>query len=92
MINLRSRRESLGISQSKLARISGVSRFKICTFELGGGSLNSQECQRIRTALEAEAGRIRSITVNPHFEDLLDEHDLRSDSTLPRLDGQQEIR
>jgi predicted transcriptional regulator len=67
MVNLRSSRQSLGISQSKLARISGVSRFKICTFELGGGSLNPQECERIRTALEAEAGRIRSIAINPHF-------------------------
>jgi predicted transcriptional regulator len=67
MINLRTNRELLGISQSKLARISGVSRFKICTFELGGGSLSPQECERIRTALETEARRIRAITVNPHF-------------------------
>ena len=62
MIKLRSRRESLGISQSKLARISGVSRFKICMFELGGGSLSPEECQRIKSALEAEAARIRSVT------------------------------
>lgn len=69
MINLRSRRESLGISQSKLARVSGVSRFKICMFELGGGLLSEHECQRIKTALEAEAARIRSATVGL---DLLD--------------------
>ncbi len=42
----------------------GVSRFKICTFELGGGSLSPQECLRIRTALEAEAARIRAVTVS----------------------------
>lgn len=64
MINLRSRRESLGISQSKLARISGVSRFKICMFELGGGALSPQECQRIKAAFEAEAARIRSVAIN----------------------------
>jgi predicted transcriptional regulator len=68
MLNLRIRRSVLGISQSKLARISGVSRFKICTFELGGGSLSEQECQRIMTALETEAVRIRAISLNPHFE------------------------
>ena len=62
MIKLRSRRESLGISQSKLARISGVSRFKICVFELGGGTLSPEECQRIKAALETEAARIRSAT------------------------------
>jgi len=62
MIKLRSRRETLDISQSKLARISGVSRFKICMFELGGGSLGPEECQRIKSALEAEAARIRSVT------------------------------
>lgn len=61
MIKLRSRRETLGLSQSKLARISGVSRFKICMFELGGGSLSPVECQRIKSALEAEAARIRSV-------------------------------
>jgi predicted transcriptional regulator len=62
MVTLRSRRESLGISQSKLSRISGVSRFKICMFELGGGSLSPEECQRLKTAFEAEAARIRSAT------------------------------
>jgi predicted transcriptional regulator len=67
-MNLRAHRNALGISQSRLARISGVSRFKICTFELGGGSLSPLECQRIRTALETEAGRIRSIATNLHFE------------------------
>jgi predicted transcriptional regulator len=61
MIKLRSRRETLGVSQSKLARISGVSRFKICMFELGGGTLSPEECQRIKFALETEAARIRSI-------------------------------
>ncbi len=76
MIKLRSRREALGISQSKLARISGVSRFKICMFELGGGSLSSTECQSIKTALEAEAARIRSVTASIELHDL----ELRDDN------------
>ena len=62
MIKLKSRRELLGISQSKLSRISGVSRFKICMFELGGGPLSPEECQRLKTAFEAEAARIHSAT------------------------------
>jgi len=76
MINLRSRREALGISQSKLARISGVSRFKICMFELGGGSLSPEECRRIKTALEAEAARIKAIAGNMDLRDL----ELRGDN------------
>jgi len=76
MIKLRSRREALGISQSKLARTSGVSRFKICMFELGGGSLSSQECRSIKTALEAEAARIRSVTASIELHDL----ELRDDN------------
>jgi predicted transcriptional regulator len=54
-------RSALGISQSRLARLSGVSRFKIWTFELGSGLLNAEEQRRIRLALEAEAGRLRSV-------------------------------
>jgi len=60
-MNLRAHRSALGISQSKLARMSGVSRFKICTFELGSGSLSEDEQERIRTALRVEADRLRSI-------------------------------
>ena len=46
-MNLRADRTALGISQSSLARMSGVSRFKICTFELGSGALNPDELDRI---------------------------------------------
>jgi predicted transcriptional regulator len=60
MRNLRTHRNAIGLSQSSLARISGVSRFKICTFELGSGSLSSEEQRRIKLALEAEASRLRS--------------------------------
>jgi hypothetical protein len=41
--------------------MSGVSRFKICTFELGSGALSEDEQDRIRKALHAEADRLRSI-------------------------------
>ena len=40
----------------------GVSRFKICNYELGGGSLNTDEQSRIREALHAEAQRLRNIS------------------------------
>ena len=55
---LRAGRITLGVSQSKLARLSGVSRFKICTFELGSASLTQDEHRRITSALNAEAGRL----------------------------------
>jgi hypothetical protein len=57
---------ALGVSQSKLARLSGVSRFKICLFELGDGSLTSDEQIRIREALLVEAERLRQISA--HFD------------------------
>jgi transcriptional regulator with XRE-family HTH domain len=59
--NLRVHRNALGISQSRLARQSGVSRYKICLFELGDGSLTAEEQDRIRTALELEAHRLRNV-------------------------------
>ena len=68
MEHLRAHRKSLGVSQSKLARLSGVSRFKICTFELGGGTLSLDDQRRIRTALEGEAARMRSVVAHVPFE------------------------
>jgi hypothetical protein len=40
---------------------SGVSRFKICMFELGSGSLRPEEQNRIQVALETEAGRLSAL-------------------------------
>jgi hypothetical protein len=57
----------LGLSQSRLARLSGVSRFKICTYELGNGALSQDEQNRIREALQAEAERLRSISIQSEF-------------------------
>ena len=70
MTSLRVYRSALGVSQSRLARLSGVSRFKICMFELGDGSLTIEEQNRIRAALELESNRIRSV---PTSIDLLGE-------------------
>jgi hypothetical protein len=42
--------------------MSGVSRFKICTFELGSGALNPDELDRIKSVLRAEAERLRSVS------------------------------
>ena len=59
--DLRRNRVALGVSQSRLARLSGVRRFKICTFELGSGSLSKDEHERIGKALRAEVHRLRDI-------------------------------
>lgn len=60
---LRAQRELLRISQTRLARLAGVSRFKICLFEMGDGELSEAEEQKIDQALEAEAARLRNIAV-----------------------------
>ena len=41
--------------------MSGVSRFKICTYELGDGTLGPDELNRIHEALQTEAKRLRNI-------------------------------
>lgn len=61
MDTLQHDRKTLGVSQSKLARLSGVSRFKICTSELGSTNLSPEDQQRIRMALEREASRLLAI-------------------------------
>lgn len=58
---LRANRVILGLSQSRLARTSGVSRFKICLFELGDGALTADEQCRVRQALQAESERLRRV-------------------------------
>ena len=47
--------------------MSGVSRFKICTYELGAGSLTTDEQTRIREALQTEAERLRNISIQIDF-------------------------
>lgn len=60
-MSLRSERENLGISQSRLARLSGVSRFRICQHELGGKHLDPEELLQIETAIRQEAIRLRGL-------------------------------
>ena len=62
----RANRICLRLSQSRLARLSRVSRFKICNYELGDGSLTADEQNCIRAALEEEAKRLRQIA--GHFQ------------------------
>jgi transcriptional regulator with XRE-family HTH domain len=64
---LRSTRTAIGLSQSRLARLSGVPRYKICTFELGDGALSSDEEGRIRNALQGEADRLRDVSAHLDF-------------------------
>ena len=68
VMDLRSRRNALGLSQSRLARLSGVSRFKVCLFELGDGSLKPEEQQSISAALRAETDRLRSLPSDVEFD------------------------
>jgi transcriptional regulator with XRE-family HTH domain len=53
---LKALRSSIGVSQSTLARLSGVRRWKINAFELGGGKLSADELRKLDDALEAPAG------------------------------------
>ena len=42
---------------------SDVSRFRICAYELGSGSLSLAQQSRIREALQMEAERLRKISI-----------------------------
>ena len=57
--DLKKRRAQLRLSQSAIARLSGVARIKICLFELGDRPLNANEVQLIEAALTNEAQRMR---------------------------------
>src|SRR6266404_4256107 len=58
--NIQLARLKLRISQTRLATLARVSRFKICLHERGDLSLTPPELQRIADALREEARRIRS--------------------------------
>ena len=62
--DLRRARASIGLSQSKLSRLSKVSRFKIGAYELGAGSLTADELERVYGALRTEAERLRDAAVS----------------------------
>jgi predicted transcriptional regulator len=62
MMDLRARRTALHLSQSRLARLSGVSRFKICLHEMGDKTLSAQDLERVETAIRREAQRLHGLT------------------------------
>lgn len=78
-MDLRQQRQALGLSQSKLARLSHVSRFKICTYELRDCSLTPEQQNQIREALFAEADRLRNLSIQIEFA--------RSHSHVPEASG-----
>lgn len=65
--DFKAKRLSLRLSQSSLARLSGVSRFKICTFELGGPCFKPDEQTRLRDALSTEAARLSAVVTQIKF-------------------------
>ena len=71
VMKLRSPRNALGMSQSRLARLSCVSRYKICMYELGDGSLTKEEWARIEEALKTEAARVQRSLAGLRLDELL---------------------
>jgi len=63
----RAHRESLGLTQLRTARISGVSRFKLCLYESDNGDLTIDEHRQLLTALQREAERIRDVAAALNF-------------------------
>lgn len=57
-MDLKALRNRLRISQTRLAQLSDVGRFKIALYELGEGKLTDEEESRIESALRDEARRI----------------------------------
>ncbi|MEP7354708.1 MAG: hypothetical protein ABI824_15880 [Acidobacteriota bacterium] len=56
---LKTQRNLLRLSQSRLARLSGVSRYRICLHELGDLSLHSHELALLERALQKELCRLQ---------------------------------
>ena len=54
-------RTKMRITQSELARMSGVPRLNICRHELGDRLLSLQERELITAALRKEADRLRIV-------------------------------
>lgn len=60
MISIHEKRVKLRISQTRLAALSGISRFRICLHERGDLSLTRRELDLIDEAIRREADRILS--------------------------------
>ena len=70
--NLQTYRESLRLSQAELARIAGVSRYKLNQYEQGSGQLTTQELKQIQAALIVELERLHRIPSPAGEPDLQD--------------------
>jgi predicted transcriptional regulator len=68
MTDLQTHRRALRISLSAMSRMAGVSRYRLITFELGGGTLRPDEEVRIESALRREAARLASISQTFNLE------------------------
>jgi predicted transcriptional regulator len=70
--NVHHKRMLLRLSQTRLAALSKVSRFKICLYERGDLSLTPHELLQIDEAIREEARRIHSkageILARPQYE------------------------
>jgi hypothetical protein len=87
---LRIGRAFLGLSHSRLARLSGVSRFKICTFKRGDGTLADEEQTQDRHALEGDAERLQRATNQTRVLDFLSGAAQDSERT-DRLSGPDQV-
>jgi predicted transcriptional regulator len=56
--DIKAQRQRLRLSQSALARLSGVPRIRICLHELGDRPLTNDEVNNIQKALRAEGARL----------------------------------
>lgn len=58
---LPSHRKALGLSQNRLARLAGVSRYNLCQFELGSHKLSEDDQRKLVNALRVEVSRLRQL-------------------------------
>ena len=58
-MDLKANRLLLRLSQSELARLSGVTRFKICLHELGDKRLGERDEAAVKVALGRHANELR---------------------------------
>lgn len=65
---LKTDRAALGLSQSRLARLAGMARFKIVFFELNDRPLSRDDQERIRGALRSEARRLTEMAAEINKE------------------------
>jgi plasmid maintenance system antidote protein VapI len=58
---MRSLRTSIGVSQSGLARMSGVQRWRINAFELGDMDLSDEDLHKLEVAFQSHLDRLHNL-------------------------------